>query len=479
MADKPSRKTDKPSRKTFHERLDRMVSAIRDEILSGVRKEGEFLPSEKALAKTYQLSNKSVRQGLDELVAQRLIEKIPRVGNRVVGLSGGSAATLKFGCHPSLFQEAAMDTLLAEFRKQHPDIRVELVSVPSLNSFHAVRKLLDNGMLDVMTMNYNGFDDFRENNGFGLLETLDPNPSVYPFLTEVMSWEGRLKAQPFIFTPLILCYNRDHFREKNVPEPDSSWRWIDLFEQASKLAVDNERLGFYFHFPSTNRWPVFLLQSGINFERDEQGKFSVRGAELVESLRACRELIYMQNRFPLFLSEKDADAEELFFSGKVSMIMTTYLSLNHHERKTPFQFDLAPLPYLKDPKTLLMVVGLAVNRNSIMKESARKFVDFLVSYRAQLIIRQKTLSIPSLKPAAEWMGKEIMYRPSRFHVYREIIPTYRVFSALRMSMRELDQFYREAKLYWSGLETEETVAERLDRLLSRGVGEDASARAAR
>jgi len=184
---------DKPSRKTFHERLDRMVSAIRDEILSGVRKEGEFLPSEKALAKTYQLSNKSVRQGLDELVAQRLIEKIPRVGNRVVGLSGGSAATLKFGCHPSLFQEAAMDTLLAEFRKQHPDIRVELVSVPSLNSFHAVRKLLDNGMLDVMTMNYNGFDDFRENNGFGLLETLDPNPSVYPFLTEVMSWEAGSK----------------------------------------------------------------------------------------------------------------------------------------------------------------------------------------------------------------------------------------------------------------------------------------------
>jgi hypothetical protein len=36
-----------------------------------------------------------------------------------------------------------------------------------------------------------------------------------------------------------------------------------------------------------------------------------------------------------------------------------------------------------------------------------------------------------------------------------------------MSIKELDAVYAEAKLYWSGLETEEGVAARLEQLLDR------------
>jgi multiple sugar transport system substrate-binding protein len=458
----------KPSRKTFQARLDNMVDAIRNDIMNGVLREGDFLPSEKAYAKQYRVSNKSVRQGLEVLVAERLIEKIPRVGNKVARYSRDDTVVLKFGCHNSLMQEAIMKTLIAEFHKAHPGIRVEMTNTSyMLNTYSKVKGLLDDGALDVFTMNFNGYDDFSMNDGLDNLETFEPNPHIYPFLNEAFTHEGQLKVQPLVFSPLILCYNKEHFREMEVLEPDSGWRWNVLFEQASKLTVENERLGFYFHFPSSNRWPVFLLQSGIRFDRDESGKFSILGEQLTESLRVCRELIYLQNRFPLFLSEKDGDAEELFFSGKVSMIMTTYLGLNHHERRAEFEYDIAPLPYLNDPKTLLLLIGLAVNANSKVKDSARIFVDFLTSYRTQLMIRQKTLSIPSLKPAAEWTGKESMYRPSRFHMYRDIIPTFRLYNALNMSIYELDQFYREAKLYWSGLETEEAATQRLEQLLSR------------
>ncbi|CAG7659039.1 extracellular solute-binding protein [Paenibacillus allorhizosphaerae] len=458
--------SEKPSRRTFQTRLDHLVDTIRCEIMSGTYSEGDFLPSEKAYAKQYRISNKTVRQGLEVLVAERLIEKIPRVGNKVARLSREDTTVIRFGCHTSLFQEAMMKTLIGEFHKQHPGFRVELVPFPSgLLTYPMVKSMVAEKEIDVFTMNYNSYDDFRLNDAFDELETLDPNPAVYPFLNESVTHEGQLKLQPFVFSPLILCYNKDHFREKGVMEPDSSWRWNVLFEQASMLAVENERLGFYFHFPSSNRWPVFLLQSGIRFDRNPSGRSAGSTEQLKESLRACRELIYLQNRFPLFLSEKDGDAEELFFSEKVSMIMTTYLALNHYERRTKFEYDIAPLPYLNDPKTLLLMIGLAVSAQSKVKESALRFVDFLVSYRVQLMIRQKTLSIPSLKPAAEWGGKETMYRPSRFPMYRDIIPTFRSFAALNMSSSELYRFYREAKLYWSGLGTEEAVVKRLERLL--------------
>ena len=458
--------SEKPSRRTFQARLDRMVDTIRDEIMSGAYREGDFLPSEKAYAKQYRISNKTVRQGLEVLVAERLIEKIPRVGNKVAEVSREDTTVIRFGCHTSLFQEAIMKTLIGEFHKQHPGVRIELVPFPSgLLTYPMVKSMVVENGIDVFTMNYNSYDDFRLNDALGELETLEPNPAVYSFLNESVTHEGRLKLQPFVFSPLILCYNKNHFREKGVMEPDSSWRWNVLFEQASKLAVENERLGFYFHFPSSNRWPVFLLQSGIRFDRNASGRAEGSTEQLKQSLRACRELIYLQNRFPLFLSEKDGDAEELFFSEKVSMIMTTYLALNHHERRTKFEYDIAPLPYLNDPKTLLLMIGLAVSAQSKAKESARRFVEFLASYQVQLMIRQKTLSIPSSKPAAEWSGKETMYRPSRFPMYRDIIPTFRSFAALNMSSSELYRFYREAKLFWSGLETEEAIVRRLERLL--------------
>jgi multiple sugar transport system substrate-binding protein len=60
-----------------------------------------------------------------------------------------------------------------------------------------------------------------------------------------------------------------------------------------------------------------------------------------------------------------------------------------------------------------------------------------------------------------------MYRPSRFHLYREIIPTFALHSSLKLSIEELQMFQREARLYWSGLETEDVLLERLERVLSR------------
>jgi multiple sugar transport system substrate-binding protein len=238
-----------------------------------------------------------------------------------------------------------------------------------------------------------------------------------------------------------------------------------LFEAADRLTVERERFGFYFHFPSSNRWPVLFMQSGLRFERNGDGGFVADERKLKEALMACR-TIYLRNRFPMFLSEEDSDAEELFFNGKVSMILTTYLGLNRHERRAEFEYDIAPLPYLNEPKTLLMPVGLAISAHGREKESARRFVDYLVSHEAQMLIRRKTLSIPSEKPAAEWTGEESMYRPYRFHMYREIIPSFRSFRELNMPVARLGSLYKEAKLYWSGLETEEEAVRRLAQLLA-------------
>ncbi|MDF2668576.1 MAG: hypothetical protein K0R67_882, partial [Paenibacillus sp.] len=234
-----------------------------------------------------------------------------------------------------------------------------------------------------------------------------------------------------------------------------------------QLAVENERFGFYFHLFSVNRWPIFLLQSGARFQRNEQGRYQVCGTGLIDGLELCRNIIYMPHVFPALLSASDTEAEKLFAQGKVSMIITSYLGLNEL-KKAAVPYDVAPLPHLKDFKTLMAVIGLAVNRKSKMKEAARTFVDYMLSPESQLKIKQKTLSLPSHKAAAEWEGTELQFRPSRFNMYREIIPTFKLNTELGLTTEQLELVFLEAKLYWSKLQDKSTTCLRIEEALNKG-----------
>jgi ABC-type sugar transport system, periplasmic component len=458
--------SDKPSRTTFRKRLDEMVSQLREEIVAGKRAIGEFLPSEQALGEQFQLSKNSVRKGLDMLVAEGLIEKVPRVGNRVASPDEEGVQTVKFGYYPSVLQEGLLNRVLADFHGAFPHIRVRSIPLPYDQFAGTVAEYMRSDLLDVITINYTDYRHMAENGWTDLLEELEPNPELYPFLSGVFADGCANRALPFIFSPIVLCYNRDHFAEKQLPEPDSGWSWDELLTSAKKLSENQGRYGFYFHLLSDNRWPVFLLQSGVRFvpgsEEYDEG--------LRRSLTLFRHIQRDRSLFPNYMSESDADAEDLFLQGKLSMIMSTYFSLNRFIG-APFAFDVAPLPYMGEAKTLLLTIGAALSRHSKVKEAARTFLDYMLSYPVQLNIRQRTLSIPANKKAAEWQGKEVMARPTRFHMYREIIPTFRKFTELNLAASQLQTVRKELKLFWSGMEDEETVIRRLkSQLFPVGAG---------
>jgi multiple sugar transport system substrate-binding protein len=457
------------SRKQFQQRLDEMITTLREEIMSGQREVGKFLPAESELEKMFHLSNNSVRKGLDVLVKEGLLEKIPRVGNRVVRSAPQQQTVVRFGMQSTIEREADMERLIAEFHKAFPRIQIQTVAIPNEGYSRFVRECMEADMLDVCTINSNNFQDIVESGNSRLLEPLDERSGYYPFLSEPFRCEGQLLMQPIFFSPVILCYNKNHFREAGLLEPDSSWTWDDLFEAAKRLAVGNKRYGFYFHLLMRNRWPVFLLQSGVSF-----GEADFDRRALIGGLDICRKLLAMPDVFPVMLSASDADAEELFLKQQVSIIMTTYFGLNELA-DADFPFDVAPLPRYREFRTLMTVIGVAVNRNSRVKEAAKHFVDFLSSYDAQLLIRKHTLSIPADRRAAEWQGGESRYRPPRFHMYREIIPTFCLPKDLGLSSKQLSAIRKEVKLFWSGLSDEETLLARIEQALADGKGSGSGA----
>ena len=80
-----------------------------------------------------------------------------------------------------------------------------------------------------------------------------------------------------------------------------------------------------------------------------------------------------------------------------------------------------------------------------------------VDFRRPLL--EKTLSLPAHKSAAEQAEDEGLDGPSRYHLYREIMPTFADYKELNITMEALDAFGQELKLFWGGLNDPDSITE--------------------
>jgi multiple sugar transport system substrate-binding protein len=443
-----------------------MIATLRSEITAGILQPGDFLPSELSLGEQYDLSKNTIRKGLDVLYTEGYIEKIPRIGNRVVVPKDVEGVTIQFGYYSSMEKENNLAELINAFQKRYPHIHVNLVRTHRVPEHYLSQLLSDN--LDVIAINLFDFNYLKASlPDIELFEPLEEDEDTYPFLKSPFAIDGALYAQPLVFSPVILCYNKEHFQESNMSEPDSSWTWDDVREAGKRLANPPHRYGLYFHIPSENRWPLFLLQHNARFQKDEKEVFHLRDDQKIkDGLRTGMKIIGDKEMFPSFYSENDYDVQALFASGKVSMVICTYDFINAF-RDIGFAYDIAPVPHCGDPKTLTVIIGLGIRRMSQNKQAAKLFVDYMKSYEAQLLIRCQTLSIPAAKLAAEWVGEEpIANRPRRYHMYREIIPTFHFFSELGIPPDKIPAIRNELIFYWSQLNDLDSVLKRIEEKLN-------------
>ncbi|PYI54025.1 extracellular solute-binding protein [Paenibacillus flagellatus] len=453
--------TDKPKRTTFRTRMDDMIASLRDDIGMGRYAPGDFLPSEFHLIERFRLSKNSVRKGLERLVEQGLIEKVPRVGTRVVRSGAPTRVTIKLGYFATLIDDASLLALIDRFHRTEPNVAVQPVPLPSYRHPAELADFLSREPIDVFTVNVPMFEDLSDVAPIAeLLEPLGRLDGVYPFLYRPFSERGELYVQPFVFSPLVLGYNQSHFAQAGLQEPDSGWTWHDVSEAAKRLS-ERGHIGFYMHYLSVNRWPLFMLQNRTTFERAADGRLVFDRDRFRRANGLGAALMAGQNVASAFLSEKDADAEMLFRQQKVSMIVSSYFSLNAL-RDSALDYDIAPLPYDGEAATLLLPIGFGIHKHGGRKHAAKAFVDYCLSEEAQVLVRRTTLSIPALKRAAEWTGDEGLNRPSRFFLYRDIVPTFRQYADIGIRYRELERMRAELKLYWAGLDDIDTVCDRIE-----------------
>jgi multiple sugar transport system substrate-binding protein len=434
--------------------MEHMVNVLRQEILRGVYTAGDYLPSETAQAERFGLSNKSVRKGLEQLVAEELIEKIPKVGSRVKR-RGEVTITLAYGS--TNLRDMEQEGLLADFQQRYPWIKVEAKPYRSLPELDGDGEW---GRTDLFILNNDHFETLQNRDELDRLEPLEAPKDAYPFLVSQFVHDGQMLAQPLVFSPIVLCYNKAHFRECGLPEPDGSWTWDDLVRNAELLTNDSGRYGFSFHLPDPNRWPIFLLQSGERFEWDRGRLRDIRGTKLLDSIRSCKRLVRNRAISPLFMSESNGEITAMFRTGKISMMLCSYLGMNVLKH-TDLEYDISPIPFLYEPRTLGITLGIAVNRQSAHKDEALLLVQYLVSERGRRYILDHTLSIPAYRQKSVSAVKPGLNCPSRFAIYREMLFSLRTQRDLNLPAAAFPALSNLLRQYWADLIDERELCERL------------------
>lgn len=456
----------RPTKEQFNRQLEQIAGALRDDIANGRYAPGDYLPTERALMERFRMSNNAVRTALEQLVREGWIEKEPRVGNKVA--AGKPHVKLTIVLSDYTQRNLELSGLLDDFQRQYSWIRVEprikRGGPPDVDGKQEEQA-------DLVLMDDFQFQRLVEDEGVASLEPLAVRKDIYPQLNGLFQQEGRQYLCPVFFSPVVLCYNKAHFRELGLNEPDGSWDWERLVECAEQLSDGKGRYGFNFFVQSMNRWPLFLLQSGEPFEWDDAGRLKdIRGTALLQSMKVCKRIIHNRKAFPLFLSEDDGDIMRMFEEGKLSMVLTSYMGLNLW-KDAKLDYDIAPVPFIHEPRTLVICCGVGISANSRHKEEAMLLADYLASDRAREHIYRNTLSVPSTQPLPARSANERINRPERYGLFREMMFSYRSHKDLNIPIADFAKLSAQLKAYWAEMIDEDELCDRLRDVLSASKGQ--------
>ncbi|WP_135556878.1 extracellular solute-binding protein [Paenibacillus cymbidii] len=455
-------------------RYTKLANALREQIVSGYIKPGQYLLSENELCRHYNLSRSSVRKALDMLFEEGLIVK--RVGQGTVVrpdfvIPKQQTKTLRIlASSPSYFAEYGMPFVEREFRRQFPHVDVKILPITSTsfhNMFEASRELgFQPDLLFVTEKQYQVFSQESPNDFVDLAPEFEPSyADMYPKLNGAFRSDGDKVsyAAPVSFSPVFLVCNPGMFARFGVPLPHPAWTKDEFITAAKMLTRDTDGDGIAdtcgFSLPlSVSRWPAIAMRNGIRFQPDDDPKLWQRTLTFLHDILYRYRVATLANRTIL-----NSDA---FSREKAGMVLTTAIELtNWKVNGLPFTPKIAPMPFGADPSSLLIANAFMIPNSGEDIELARHFLRIALDKRTQTDICRDT-SFLSVFPQVN----ESLHTPDDIvalglhesamkasYFMHEIVPDMDMFT-------ELD---REMDLFWTGLESADSFAARYRDILQQ------------
>ena len=226
-------------------RYSRLANILREQIMSGFIKPGEYLLSENELCKYYGISRTSVRKSLEQLQKEGLIVKKVGQGTIVspdLVIPPSERRTLRIlATSPSHYADLCLGHIIETFQSKFPHVDVKLLSIPSWNFWESLRASEELGRYpDLVLVTDRNFADAALTESFlDLGDHLgDLLGSLYPRVALPFRDRGVQIAVPSTFSPVYLAYNPDLFARFGVEEPADGWDKDAFVEASRRLTAD-------------------------------------------------------------------------------------------------------------------------------------------------------------------------------------------------------------------------------------------------
>jgi multiple sugar transport system substrate-binding protein len=266
---------------------------------------------------------------------------------------------------------------------------------------------------DLFLMNYRYYGQFAARDA---LEPVDP----YLRTSEVFSaedffqtsmtpfqWNGEQMCLPQNVSSLVAYYNADLFADAGLPLPAEGWTWNDMVRSAEALTRDDDGDGAAEVYglgvdPEIIRLAPFIWSNGGTLVDDEADptRFDF-DAPAVTAMQRFLDLRSVHGVTPTDVEAESEDLETRFLNGRLGMLMESRRVVPTLRTITSFRWDVAPVPILSEPTSVLHADAYCITEGSDAKGASWPFIEFALGPEGQRITAQAGRTVPSLRSVAD------------------------------------------------------------------------------
>ncbi|MBA2812964.1 sugar ABC transporter substrate-binding protein [Streptomyces sp. KM273126] len=336
-------------------------------------------------------------------------------------MSPGANGTVTLNMVESLTNPARTDLLkglIADFEKQNPKIKVNLVSPPTEQADQKIQQMLQSGSgvdtlevrdITVGPWSNNGwlYDMKKDLDGWQGWQAMTENA-----VNASKDAEGRTYFVPYGFYGLSLFYRTDLTQDAGFSKPPATWD--ELLKQASAIHDPaKRRYGYAFRGgANANSNATAIIEAYVADRIDPANGFKLTDGKTIFSAPEAQDA--METYLKLFkeASPKSSvswgypEMVEGFSNGSTAFLLQdpeVIATVSESKSVSKDQWDTAPLIAGPSGKTVqpLATAGWGVAKGSKHKAEAVKLVEFLSEGEASTAFTKKNSLVPILKSATE------------------------------------------------------------------------------
>jgi multiple sugar transport system substrate-binding protein len=320
---------------------------------------------------------------------------------------------LRFSTWGSPEEMAILNPLLAQFKREHPEIPLEVMHIPD-KYFQKLHTLIAANLApDVMFVNNIQFPVYAANQAFLPLEPFLSHSTVlkaadfYPQTLEGFRWQGHLQGIPRDASNMVVYYNRDLFARAGLKPPTPDWTLTDMLAHAQKLTHDSngdghpETFGMSFqnHFLF---WTPYLWSHGGDFFSPDRRKAALESPQALKGIQFHADLRHRHHVAPTSAEAGSSTMSQLFVQGRLAMIVNGRWAVPLYRQKLNFKWDIVPFP--RGPAGSIVdadASGWVISRHSRRPQQAWQLIEFLAARGAAEAFTRPGLIIPARRDVAE------------------------------------------------------------------------------